>query len=66
MSEDAAKPLWSLEVPELKASSATDLAEAGPVSLLLAGITAGCAKRRLPREAAWSAHALSVNSWDRC
>ena len=44
VSEDAAKLLWSLEVPELKTSSATDLAEAGPVSLLLAGITAGYAQ----------------------
>ena len=43
MSEDAAKPLWSLDVPTLEHSIATDLAAAGPVSLLFAGIAAGCA-----------------------
>ena len=43
MSEDAAKPLWSLDVPTLEDSIATDLAAAGPVSLLFAGIAAGCA-----------------------
>ncbi len=43
MSVDAAKPLWSLDVPTLEHSIGTDLAAAGPVSLLFAGIAAGCA-----------------------
>ena len=48
VSEAAARPLWSLDVPELKTSTATDLAATGPVSLLFAGIVAGCALYRRP------------------